>query len=279
MTFNVSQFAAKVNGTGLAKNNLFVANITPPLSVNLPIKNDLMFLCRSASIPGMDINVVEIKPQGWGKAEKRPTEFSKGGLTLTFMVDSNFAVSQFFHRWIQSIVNYNTLSGDISEDSAGKLPYEFEYKDNYVGDVEIIVYAENKDTNGYARTYTYKCMNAFPIAIGSIETAWENQAEIMVITVAFAYDSIAVSGMSETVISSRSTSPAIGQTTTGGALGGGISGATSSGPIPLINTSSLPQDIQDAVNIVTAPLNSAISSINSVANAATDLVSSLTRLF
>jgi hypothetical protein len=281
MTFNVANFSAKINRFGLARSNLFVATIDPPLEsksiLNLPINSDLIFFCKSAAIPGMDINTVDVKPQGWGKIEKRPTEFVKNNLVLTFMVDSNFAVKQFFHRWIQSVVNYNGMNGTLSEDSQGKLPFELDYKDNYSGRIEIVVYADNSEKST-ARTYTYQFDGAFPVSIGSVETAWENQAEIMVITVAFAYDAMHVSGMQETTLSNRSTSPDFSQSSTGGALGGILSGATG-GLVQQIFGSTLPTSIQDAVNRITAPLNNALSSINSVRTTTSNFLSSLNRKY
>jgi len=280
MTFNINEFAARVNTVGLAKNNLFAAMITPPRAINLPIERDLPFICRSVSIPGMDISTIDVKPEGWGLSEKRASDFVKSNLTLTFMVDSDFRVKQFFHMWVQTIINYNYMSGGSSQDSSNKLPYELDYKDNYSGVVQVEVFSENKDTNGNARSYVYQFDKAFPVAIGSIETAWENQAEIMLITVSFAYDSISVSGMSETTQASRSTNPSLGRTATGGSFGGAFSGGTSFGfPQQTFGGDGLPTNIQDAVNRVTAPLNQSLNSINTVRNTSNDFISSLRKIF
>lgn len=280
MAFNINEFAARVNTTGLAKNNLFAAMITPPRSVNLPVERDLPFICRSVSIPGMDITTVDIKPQGWGRTEKRASDFAKSNITLTFMVDSDFRVKQFFHMWIQTIVNYNYMRGDLSEDPSNKLPYELDYKDNYSGVIQIEVFSENKDTNGNARSYIYQFDKTFPVAIGSIETAWENQAEIMLITVSFAYDTISVSGMNETSLSSRASSPDFGRTVSGGSFGSTFSGGTSFGNLQqTLGGFGLPFNIQDTVNRVTTPLNQALNSINTVRNASNEFVSSLRKIF
>jgi hypothetical protein len=258
MTFNIKEFVGVVNKVGLAKNNLFSTLITPPTSINLQIKRDLPFICRSASIPGMEISTIDIKPQGWGRTEKRASDFMKANLALTFMVDSNFAVKQFFHRWIQTVVNYNALGGPLSQDSSKKLPYEFDYKDNYSGVVQVEVYSENKDTKGNVKVYKYQFDKAFPVSIGSVETAWENQAEIMLLTVAFAYDHISVSGMNATMTSTRSTNPVFGSTATGGQDSGAFSGAISLGLEQTLLNTNLPIDIQDSINLISAPLNRAL---------------------
>lgn len=268
MTFNINSFASKINGTGLAKNNLFVAAIKSPST--LPIENDLLFLCKAASIPGMEISTTPIQPQGWGKSEQRPTEYRKSNLTLIFMVDSNFAVKQYFHRWFQTIVNYNDLGGAESEDPAGKLPYEFAYKKEYTGVVDVVVYANN-DNSETAKTYTYHFEGVYPVSIGSIESAWENQSEIMLMTVSFAFDSMTVSGMYETEVSMRSTSPA--ETTT--SFGGAISTVAQQ----VFGNTNLPEPIQDIVNRISSPLNNSLNSINTIRRTTTNFVSTLRRIF
>lgn len=268
MTFNISEFSARVSGSGLSKNNLFAAAIKSPASMNLPIENDLIFLCKSASIPGMDLETTSIRPQGWGKMEMFPTSFTKTNLTLTFMVDSNFAVKQYFHRWMQTIINYNDLKGPNSE-SNGKLPFEFDYKNNYVGEIDVVVYSEH-DSSDEARTYTYKFSNAFPISIGAIETAWDNQAEIMLITVLFSYGSMSVSGMQDTEISDRQIGPYTGSAT--GGTGGILSGALSNISQQFFGPNSLPVNIQNTIDGFLAP-------INNVINRGASFISSLKRIF
>jgi hypothetical protein len=252
MVFNINQFSAKIRSTGLAKNNLFVAQITPPGGMNLPVVRDIPFFCKSSNLPGQEISTSDVRIQGWGKVEKRPTDFVKSDLTLIFMVDSNFAVMQFFHRWMQRVVNYNDINGDLSEDSRGKLPYEFDYKDNYVGSIDVVLFSEH--TPAAEKSYAYKFYKAYPTSVSQIQTSWENAAEVLTIVVTFAYDSMYVAGMEQTRNSGRSTSPTIfpSQNFTFG----------SSFPSTILGGS-----IQDAVNRVTAPLNSIINSINTVTNA------------
>jgi hypothetical protein len=267
MSFNLADFSAKVNGgNGLAKNNLFIATIFSPTSMTkLAIERDLLFLCKSASIPGMQIDTVPIYTQGWGKADLMPSVFTKDNLSLTFMVDSNFAVQQYFHRWMQTIVNYNELNGTLSEDiSNGKLPYEFDYKENYAGTVEVVLYSENNNSAN-AKTYTYQYSKAFPVSIGAIETSWENNAEIMTITVSFAYSSVGVSGMEETQISDRA-APSIGFASggAGGVLGGAVA--------------SIGQSFFKSTNIQNT-IDRLLSPVNKTINAGNDFISTIKRIF
>jgi hypothetical protein len=188
MAFNISEFRSNIDKRGLAKNNLFLSTFTLPNTLSfiesyIP-NRDLQFLCKSVSIPGMDVQTQDFRPQGWGKIEKRPTDFSKGSLSMIFMIDGEFATMKYFHRWMQGIVNYGGLSSN-SEDPQGKLPYEFAYKDDYVSPtVSVTVFANNN----LDQTYTYIFTNVYPTSMGNVDVSWENGAEIMTITITFSYD-------------------------------------------------------------------------------------------
>lgn len=195
MTFNIAQFNAQIAKHGLAKNNLFFVRITLPptlqdLEQQIPSR-ELSFLCKSASLPSLELDVIDIRSQGFGKAEKRPTVVRAGSLSLQFMVDSNFATMKYFHRWMQSIVNYNSYDGHFTKDAYGKYPYEFEYKENYAAKVEILVYSGNDGD----KVYLYQLGNAYPFTIGEVNVSWENNNEVMVLPVGFEYDKIKVDGM------------------------------------------------------------------------------------
>jgi hypothetical protein len=268
MTFNVADFSAKVKGgAGLAKNNLFVASIYSPRSMNLEIERDLLFLCKSASIPGMNLETVPMKHQGWGKTDQMPSMFNKENVSLTFMVDSNFAVQQYFHRWMQTIVNYNELGGPQAADSYGsKLPYEMDYKTNYSGTLEVVLYASN-DKSSNASTYTYQFGTAFPVSISAMETSWENNAEIMTITVSFAYSSMSVSGMGETRPSERALNPPSAGISSGG-FGGSLGGAA----VNIAQRFYSSNNLQGTIDNILSP-------INNIINAGNGFINSIKRIF
>lgn len=241
MVFNINEFKAQVASRGLAKNNLFISRITVPTSLSyleqyIPTR-DMSFLCKSMSLPAFDLSYAEVRPQGFGKPEKRPLEFHGGDLIGTFMIDSNFATMKFFHRWMQSITNIGDYNGTFTPDTGGKLPYEFAYKDQYAATMEVLVYSGN-DAN---KVYQYKFGNVFPITVGNIDVAWENQAEIMTVPVNFAYDKMSVDGFQLGEIS----------TSMSGSNGLLTYAASYYSLIQAINQLSTPTDIQDAINQAT----------------------------
>jgi len=250
MAFNLSEFTSQINRHGVAKSNLFVMRITLPARINFLNEEiatrDLTFLCRTVDIPSFSLETTPIKTRGFGPAETRPTGLEYTQLNTIFMVDSNFAVKKFFHRWMQEIVHYDVEQGYTNELPNGLLPYEFGYKDDYAATIEVIAYSGNSDES----FYTYKFSGAFPTTIGNTQVAWENTAEIMTMPITFAYDEFKVDGTiqgTSTSLSNRGN----GVLTYLSALntyGQAISGL------------SLPTNIQDAVNLYT-DVNTIIGSL------------------
>lgn len=199
MTFNISEFSAKLSKYGLAKDNLFFVQITPPqsLSTDMP-EGDLSFFCRSIDLPAISISTSDVQTQGYGVSEKRPTGLPLDNLNAVFMVDSTFLIKQFYHRWVQSVVNFDNSQG-YNVEYKGMFPYETAYKDTYVGKVVVYVYSYNERDI----VYRYQFDNAYPVGIGNVTTAWENNDSVMVMPVQFAYDIYKVDGFGQSIKASR----------------------------------------------------------------------------
>jgi hypothetical protein len=250
MAFNINDFSAQVNKHGLAQTNLFLVRIVPPPgftgiadgnadednAVELNLARELEFFCRSVTLPELDAQTTDYQKQSFGAITRRPQSIQFPILPTVFMVDSNFAILKFFHRWMQKIVNYDTSSGPISEVD-GMLPHEMGYKIDYATTIEIIVYSFQSESI----TYTYKMSGAYPIQVGNITEAWESQGEIMTLPVGFTYDELQVTGAKS------------------GNVVGGLSGGNGLlSYLSSINTFTQairglrrPRGIQDAINQVT----------------------------
>jgi len=240
MAFNISEFNASINKHGVAQNNLFLVRITgTPVARILNQEGstmkeqDLVFFCRSADLPGFQMQTQDVLPQAFGTPDRRPTNMPLQPLNTVFMIDSKFAVLKFFHRWTQAIVNYDKTStlGEVDE----ALPFEMGYKEDYAATVEVVVYS----TAVQDFTYTYKMTGAYPITIGNMSTAWENSAEIMTLPVTFTYDTIEVDGQAKGAIGNRSR---------GNGLLSYLSAAN--GLIQAIDQIKRPRNIQDVINTV-----------------------------
>lgn len=194
MAFNISQFNSVVNKKGLALNNLFVARIQFPLFnfggiLGSIAGRDIPFFCRSVQLPDMEVQVTDIKVQGYGTPHRRAVGMNHGILPMVFMVDADFNIKKLFHAWNQSIYNHGN-GGSVLAGVDGRKIYELNYKDDYSAQIEVLVYSFHSEQI----QYRYAFNGAFPTTVGGVQVAWENAAEIMTIPVQFAYDSISVQG-------------------------------------------------------------------------------------
>jgi len=193
MAFNIKDFSSTVNRSGgLATSNLFVMSITNPPRSNFSNRfetedaRELSFLCRTVSIPGMELSTAEISPSGFGHKHRSPIGMQHGQLTAVFMVNSNFNTLSYFQKWMQSIINFDSEGGSFGDE------YLMSYKDDYSTTITVDVYGKQENSNAYRYTFS----NAYPTNTGEIQLAWENQAEIMTLPVTFTYDYMTTTGLS-----------------------------------------------------------------------------------
>lgn len=203
MAFNINTFSKKISEHGLAQSNLFYVRIATPQVIadamnDVNVVKDIEFFCRSVTLPEMDISTSDIQHQGFGATTRRPQGMTFQVIPAVFMMDSEFGVMKFFHRWAQSIINYDTSAGTFS-DVGGLTPYEMGYKSEYATTMTIVVYSYASESI----TYTYKLGGVYPVNIGNVSAAWENTAEIMTLPVGFTYDTIEVSGAQTGVVADR----------------------------------------------------------------------------
>jgi hypothetical protein len=245
MTFNIREFSAKVSEHGVAQNNLFIVELGVPPTISNEVQEfkvvkDLRFFCRSVTLPEMDFITTDIQPQGFGSPQRRPQGMNFPILPATFMMDSEFGVMKFFHRWAQAIVNYDRSEG-VRGVVNNQLPFEMGYKKEYQTTMTITVYSFGGG-NAKNSIYKYTFSGVYPVNIGNVSEAWESNSEIMILPVGFTYDTMKVSGAKTPVVQ-------------------GINGLGSNGLLSWfssVNTVaqaikgiSRPRNIQDAINQIT----------------------------
>jgi hypothetical protein len=234
VAFNVSEFSSKISQHGLSKDNLFILRITPPNFGEVINPADLIFFCKSVDLPAMNVDTVDIQRSGWGKIERMPAGLPYDQLQAIFMIDTGFKVKAFFHRWLQSVVNFDSANSSGSYN--GLRPHQIAYKDDYVGTIEVIVYSYGNEEV----TYVYKFFNAFPTNMGNITTSWESNDNIMTVPLTFTYDTFISDGVGPNT-------PYKGQTTSYSSLGGTIA--------PIINEIPIISSLSNAVDKFTTIAN------------------------
>lgn len=199
MAFSLQEFSSKINDYGIAKSSFFIVRIFPPRILfgeeNLMPDADVTFFCHTINLPDISFETVDFKNQNFGLTEKRPVNMNFSDVSAVFYVDSDMLIKRFFHRWMQVIYNYDLDKMFSQVDD--KLTYELEYKDNYVGTMEITVFGSNSD--GFK--YTYLLKNVYPNNIGSISESWANDSTLMSLPISFAYDSIRLDGAKRGIVS------------------------------------------------------------------------------
>jgi|TARA_B110000977_G_scaffold119964_1_gene154543 hypothetical protein len=249
MAFRISEFKSQLDWFGgPARGSLFEVQITPPRGISSRVSSrDLTFFCKNATIPGITFNTVQ-NDQTAQFRKMMPMGVQTEPVQAIFMLDSDHQVLSFFHSWAQNVVQFGTGAGSFAEVD-GKLPFEIGYKDHYGCRIVIRQYSVNYEQSG--QYYEVILDNAFPLQMGDVDLAWENNDSISVLPVSFQYDRIQVTG-------ERIGSPSA-RYGRGNGLLGLINQLGSVGQ--LIGQDLVPTSIQDAVNKYTN-VNNKVRRIN-----------------
>lgn len=262
MSFNINEFRATMNNYGgPARKNLYVVEIANgPVQTDGMAVRDLRFFCQTATIPGLNYNVADYYPNGFGVKQSIPLSVNPDPFNAVFMLDSDHMVLRFFHQWMQAVINYNYADGPFSQLN-GQLPYEVGYKKDFACNIVIKHYSTDSSSEG-GYYYEYTLHDAFPTQVSGVDVSWADNDSFATATVNFTYSHISFSGTQS------------GTPTERFARGTGylnfINSLGTSGQ--LINQGRLPTSIQDAVNSFTsfgnfrAQINGAFSQIRSGLN-------------
>lgn len=148
MPLNIKEFTSAIHKYDLERPNLFAVDITIPTFLrnykNAPeliskTENGKLvsLFCKSANLPGLNIQTVDAQRYGIGPSIKMPTRGSLNDISLSFLNDSNSYVYGFFYTWIQSIYpqtqNMQTVPG-------ADQTYQHPFKKDYQTTMNITVY-------------------------------------------------------------------------------------------------------------------------------------------
>jgi hypothetical protein len=198
--FNINEFKSRMNRHGgPALNSLFVVEIAAAglsartgSNIESISTDDLRFFCRSVSVPGINLELMQYKPVGTGFPEFLPMAATPDTLNCVFMLDANHNVITFFHRWINSIMNIGGNTGTTSAFN-GQMR-ELNYKSQYVAALVVKHYSTYfEDSDGTPGFYEYKFEGVYPSEVRGASFSWDAN-EISTISVNFSYTRILHSG-------------------------------------------------------------------------------------
>lgn len=193
MAFNVDDMLGNINGVGgLTKASKFLVRITPPRRIQG--ERVFEFLCEGAALPGFSLQTEEVRMAGYGNVQKRPYAPIFQDVNLSFFCDSDGRVMRFFHRWQQSIFNWNEDVAVSGETSSGLSRNAIGYPKDYFGTVEIIHFDDagapsgrlspQNQENGIIK---YTLNEAYPISLGDVQMNWGMDDTLVRIPVSIAF--------------------------------------------------------------------------------------------
>ena len=249
MPFDINRFKSTLDRLGgPARDNLFEVSITrrDTTSEKFDPLKDFTFLCSAVTVPGISIQTATYEPVG-RLATQFPTTISNDGVSAVVMVDSDHEVLRFFHAWAQSVVNYSVKGGSFSaigEGDDSQLPYEVGFKDEYSCNMTIKHYSTESFKDKY---YEIQLENVWPVALGDLDLAWNNNDSNLIMSVGFEYSNITFSGEKTGTLN---------QSRGGGFLDMLGDLANFGDTVRSTLRSGKPRSIQDAVNKLTRVRNS-----------------------
>ena len=158
--FSVQNFVQQALYRDLARVNLFEVTITPPPGLSFNDDQRIVSLfCDSTSLPSQKI--MTKRHTIYGETEPRPFSVDYGGtVNLTFVLDADMHVREFFDSWLDMIVDRD--SNNVN------------YQNKYVGGLRIAQLKSKYHNESYAAEF----VDAFPIAVNLLPVD-NNQSNIV----------------------------------------------------------------------------------------------------
>ncbi len=183
--FNVSSFRANGLRFGGARPTLFTVTLTFPAigEISPDARQQLQFVCRTASLPESIINPVQVPY--FGRKIKLAGDRDIADWQVTIMNDEDFHLRNAFEAWHNAM---NTIiSNRLDERVAGIVP-QFGNSYKTTGLVTQFKKTGPGEIDGDGAAKTYKFDGMFPIQVDPIRLDWDAPNQIEEFNVTFALD-------------------------------------------------------------------------------------------
>lgn len=148
--------------------------------------DNISLLCTEANLPGSSLATHEVTNDYAGVTEKMVyRRMYDETLDLTFYVDRNYKVVEFFESWI----NYITGVDQNFSRAAYKSPYVFHrmsYPETYKINMYLTKFERDHHFAGSTTTLDYTFVYAFPISINSMAVSYD-QSDLLKCNVSFSF--------------------------------------------------------------------------------------------
>lgn len=193
----LSRFQASISQKGVLQNNRFRIQFSLPAYLRERSNGgqfveeqatELVSLrCEAASLPGMNMTLMEQPRLGVGPLEFMPHNATLSEVQLTFLVDAFGDVHRLFYEWHNRLVNVGGSKGQSrlqGAEGSAYAPFEVGFKSDYRTDIEIFVYDKDNDTSPIINAKLY---NAFPADLPAVPLSWNSTDELIRLTIPFRY--------------------------------------------------------------------------------------------
>jgi hypothetical protein len=162
----------------LAKSCRFAVTITPTSTTNpllgpyKEIFKDLVYLCEVAEYPGRGFESISYRY--YGPEQRQPFQSKYEDINLTFLCRTRSAERQLFDDWMDVINPINS--------------YDFNYKQDYVCQIDIFQYSDFAvSNNGIPKAeYMFSLKDAWPTLVNPQPVTWADD-QFLRLGVTFTY--------------------------------------------------------------------------------------------
>tara|TARA_B100000003_G_scaffold182405_1_gene174863 strand:- start:1331 stop:1894 length:564 start_codon:yes stop_codon:yes gene_type:complete len=172
MAIGLLEFQKKIKAG--VRPNQFQVKHNFPAGVGSVEKDDVAIFCKSTSLPATNVGTVELPFRG--RVIKVPGDRTYETWTATFYVDDAFKLRGAYEKWIELVnaVDQNTSSvADLGGAYFQDVVIEQLHKFNGGDDLQTI--------------QTYTLASAWPVSVGQISVAYDNNDSFEEFDVEFAY--------------------------------------------------------------------------------------------
>lgn len=182
--FNINELTANINAAGgLAKASRFsilIAN--PKWNKTTDQVRLIQYMGDSSDMPGLTFATNDVKNLGYGPTFKLPHTPIYDDINTTIMCDQNGIVIEFFHKWMQNIININSNGTPETSGYNNARMFAVQYPSNYVTTISIITYNDVEE-----ELIIYTLNDAYPLRIGQPQLSWGEQNSIIRLPVTFTF--------------------------------------------------------------------------------------------
>lgn len=184
--YSLNKFMAKMQErNGLYQPSKFLVEIAPPnwalQAGKGDVVKDLVFFADSVNLPGASIAAGDIRRQGVGTFDRRPSLMSISDCTLSVLLDSNGYNLEFFQRWMMETIQVDVSKGEQTFGSNEASFGEIQYRDHYLTTIKIMTIDQAAN-----KIITQTLFECWPTQLGDISLGWELTDQVGKLSVNFA---------------------------------------------------------------------------------------------